>query len=113
MNQPQFKYEQRTFKHLFEMSETLLHEANEQLIRIDIGQLPNDVDARNYVKFRLMHLQRSFGESVPIEFRSTYNSLWSQLYRLEHQADYRHPYIQQLLTHIMSDDQDHRKNYRK
>ncbi|WP_240468847.1 hypothetical protein [Anoxybacillus sp. MB8] len=104
MKHPRLKYEQRTFAHIDEMAETLLHEANEQLVRIDMGLLPNDVPSRNYAKFRLMHLQRSFGEHIPISFRSTYNSLWSQLYRLEHQGDYKHPYIQQLLIQLKNND---------
>ncbi|WP_297990540.1 hypothetical protein [Anoxybacillus sp.] len=104
MKSPRLKYEQRTFTHIDEMAETLLHEINEQLIRIDMGLLQNDVQTRNYAKFRLMHLQRSFGENVPLSFRSTYNSLWSQLYRLEHQDHYKHPYIQQLLIQLRNND---------
>jgi hypothetical protein len=92
------KYEQQTFANLEEMTETLLHEANEQIIRIDMGELSNSCEERNYAKFRLMHLQRSFCDVVPMEFRSTYNSLWSQLYRLEHQCNYKHPYLKQLLS---------------
>ncbi|WP_257008288.1 hypothetical protein [Bacillus sp. FJAT-45350] len=99
------KYEERTFNSLEEMTEVLLHESNEQLIRIDIGQIENLNVERNYAKWRLMHIQRSHQDrTLSHKYRSTYNSLWSQLYRLEHQGEYRHPYLDDLIKLFMKDE---------
>ncbi|MBN6188376.1 hypothetical protein JQN58_16100 [Aneurinibacillus sp. BA2021] len=92
-----FSFEKRDFSSLDEMVDALLHEANEQIIRIDVGQVKNTSEHRNYIKWRLLHLQYFFGDTVPSNVRSTYNSLWSQLYRLEHQDEYRHPYLKKLV----------------
>lgn len=100
MTTNKFSFEKRDFSSLEEMVDTLLHEANEQIIRIDIGQTDNTNEHRNYVKWRLLHLQYFFGDTVPSAVRSTYNSLWSQLYRLEHQDEYKHPYLKRLVEQV-------------
>ncbi|WCK55864.1 hypothetical protein PP175_08040 [Aneurinibacillus sp. Ricciae_BoGa-3] len=97
MSNHKFSYENNIFSSLEEMTDILLHEANEQIILIDIGDMPNNGPVRNYIKWRLLHLQYYFKEQIPNEIRSTYNSLWSQLYRLEHQDEYRHPYLKQVM----------------
>ncbi|ERI10003.1 hypothetical protein [Aneurinibacillus aneurinilyticus] len=100
MTTKKFSFESREFSSLEEMTDALLHEANEQIVRIDIGNVSNVNENRNYVKWRLLHLQYYFGDIIPIQIKSTYNSLWSQLYRLEHQDEYRHPYLKSLLEKI-------------
>jgi hypothetical protein len=100
MNTKKLSFENRNFSSFEEMVDTLLHEANEQIIRIDIGGMKNNKDNRNYAKWRLLHLQYYFGDTIPASIKSTYNSLWSQLYRLEHQDEYRHPYLKKLLEQI-------------
>ncbi|UII56204.1 hypothetical protein LS684_01480 [Cytobacillus spongiae] len=94
------KFEGLEYRSLDEMANNLLHEANERIIRIDLGEFENDRETRNYAKFRLMHLSRSFDGHIPEEFRSMYNSLWSQLYRLEHQGKYTNPYLSQIMDRI-------------
>jgi hypothetical protein len=100
MSTVKFSFENREFPSLEEMTDVLLHEANEQIIRIDMGNMANTNDNRNYVKWRLLHLQYYFGNVTPMKVKSTYNSLWSQLYRLEHQDEYRHPYLKKLLEKV-------------
>ncbi|BAU29212.1 hypothetical protein DFP93_11724 [Aneurinibacillus soli] len=100
MNTKKFSYENRHFSSLQEITEVLLHEVNEQIIRIDIGVIKNTSENRNYSKWRLLQLQFYFADTVPEEYRSTYNSLWSQLYRLEHQDTFRHPYLKILLEQL-------------
>lgn len=100
MTTKKFSYENRNFASLQEMTEVLLHEVNEQIIRIDMGVLTNTPESRNYSKWRLLHLQFYFGDMVPEVYRSTYNSLWSQLYRLEHQDTFRHPYLKHILEKL-------------
>ncbi|BAU29012.1 hypothetical protein DFP93_103139 [Aneurinibacillus soli] len=95
-------YEGREFTNKTEMIFTLLHEANEQIIRIDIGELPNGIDERNEAKFRLLHIQSCFGSCIPQEYRDIYNSLWSQMYRLEYQVGYRHPHLKELLENLLA-----------
>ncbi|MBN6187605.1 hypothetical protein JQN58_11815 [Aneurinibacillus sp. BA2021] len=93
-------YEKEQFSCFDSMTETLLHEINQQIVRIDIGEKENTEEERSYAKWRLIHLQQCFGDCVPERYRSTYNSLWSQLYRLEHQKNYRHPYVSYLIEKI-------------
>lgn len=102
MNVVRLKFEKCEFANLDEMATVLLNEANERIVLIDIGELENNRDNRNYAKFRLMHLQRSFQGHTHEEFRSIYNSLWSQLYRLEHQGNYSNPYLKTLLDRLHS-----------
>lgn len=90
-------YDGRYFQSGQEMIETLLHEANKQIIRIDIGDLPNRLQHRNYIRFRLVHLQHVFNNIPPQQYRSTYNSLWSHLYRLEHLSPGHGAYLRGLL----------------
>ncbi|WP_374722297.1 hypothetical protein [Peribacillus tepidiphilus] len=94
------KFEGQVYSTVLEMAEFLLNQANEKIIRIDLGEFPNNVEERNYIKFRLMHLQRVFSDSVPAEILSIYNSVWSQLYRLEHQCQYVHPYLAKVMEYI-------------
>ncbi|WP_245590437.1 hypothetical protein [Aneurinibacillus terranovensis] len=75
METEKFLYESKEFASLQEMSESLLHEANQQIIRIDMGELPNTAEVRNYIKWRLLHLQYHFNDKIPHELRTTYNSL--------------------------------------
>lgn len=100
-------FENREFSCLTDMIETLLHEANRQIVQIDVGQKKNTATERAYAKWRLLHLQKCFGEYIPEEYRSTYNSLWSHVYRLEHQVGYRHPYIIYLLEKIFCQNSSH------
>ena len=100
MTTKKFSYENRHFVSLQEITEVLLHEVNEQIIRIDMGVIANTPENRNYSKWRLLQLQFYFGDNVPEIYRSTYNSLWSQLYRLEHQDAFRHPYLKQALEQL-------------
>jgi hypothetical protein len=93
-------FEGRRFSGFTEMVEILLHEANEQIVKIDMGKRKNTYEERAYAKWRLLHLQHCFGECVPEEYRKIYNSLWSHVYRLEHQVDYRHPYTVYLLEKL-------------
>lgn len=94
-------YEGRCFPNRQNMIETLLHEVNEQAIRIDMGELPNGLEQRNYIRFRLVHLQHVFNNIPPVHYRSMYNSLWSQLYRLEHQFHGHGVYLRALLEKIV------------
>lgn len=95
-------YEGREFTSKKEMICTLLHEANEQLIRIDMGKLPNSITERNQAKFRLLHIQGCFDSCIPQEYRNMYNSLWSQVYRLEYETGYRHPYLKEIWENILT-----------
>ena len=83
---------------------SLLEEANRQIIKLDLGRCENNVLHRNYVRFRLIHLQHHFGDHIPVKFRDVYNSLWSHLYRLEHQSGYENPYLRELLTYLVSEN---------
>ncbi|WP_096199014.1 hypothetical protein [Bacillus sp. FJAT-45350] len=88
-----YRFQDRTFSTNVEMVEVLLHEANERIIKIDIGEYENNRLNRNYAVWRLNNLQKNVSESFFIGYKSTYNSLWSQLYRLEHLSGDGHPYI--------------------
>ncbi|ERI09686.1 hypothetical protein [Aneurinibacillus aneurinilyticus] len=98
------RFDSQAFSCFDNMVETLMHEANEQIVRIDTGDKKNTNLERMYARWRLQHLQQCFGECVPGVYRSTYNSLWSQLYRLEHQAGYRNPYVVYLLEKVLCRD---------
>jgi len=100
MQEIRLKFEKCEYKSLEEMTTALLNEANERIIRIDLGQINNSKEERNYTKFRLMHLQRSYDGQVDERYRSIYNSLWSQVYRLEHQGNYTNPYLKTLLERL-------------
>ncbi|OEH92804.1 hypothetical protein [Bacillus solimangrovi] len=100
MEDMNLKYKDRIFVSIEQLSETLLHEINEQILYIDMGEKKNTHDQRNQAKFLLMHLQRAYKGTVPTQYRSTYNSLWSQLYRLEHQDEFKHPYLKTLFDKI-------------
>lgn len=100
MGNIRLKFENILFSSVDEMVTILLNETNEQIVRIDLGEKDNNVEERNYAKFRLMHIQRTYSECVPEQYRGMYNSLWSQLYRLEHQGDYVNPYLKQLIQKI-------------
>ncbi|MCP1356477.1 hypothetical protein [Aneurinibacillus migulanus] len=95
------RFDSQEFSCFHSMVEALMHEANEQIERIDVGDKKNTDSERMYARWRLQHLQQCFGECVPDVYRSTYNSLWSQLYRLEHQAGYRNPYVVYLLEKVL------------
>ncbi|MBM7647905.1 hypothetical protein JOC78_000845 [Bacillus ectoiniformans] len=90
------KYGDKTYTSLEQMTKSLLHEANEIIIKIDMGQLKNEAAERNHAKFRLMHLQRNFVTCVPENDKAMYNSLWSQLYRLEHEDHYVNPFLKSI-----------------
>ncbi|WCN37980.1 hypothetical protein [Aneurinibacillus uraniidurans] len=94
-------YDGQYFQNQQKMIETLLHETNEQIIRIDMGDLPNRLEHRNYIRFRLVHLQHVFGNIPPQQYRSTYNSLWSHLYRLEHLSPTHGAYLRGLLEKFL------------
>lgn len=102
MKEVRLKFENGVYETLDEMAASLLNEANERIVLIDIGEIKNNREERNYAKFRLMHLQRSFHGKVHEQYRSIYNSLWSQLYRLEHQGNYSSPYLKSLLEKLQS-----------
>ncbi|BAU26384.1 hypothetical protein DFP93_11462 [Aneurinibacillus soli] len=95
-------YDGRYFQSHQEMIETLLHEINKQIIRIDMGDLQNRLDHRNYIRFRLVHLQHVFNNIPPQQYRSTYNSLWSHLYRLEHLSTGHGAYLRGLLEKLLA-----------
>lgn len=100
MNEVRLKFEKIEYANLDEMATALLNEANERIILIDIGEVENNRDERNYIKFRLMQLERSYQGEIHEKYRSIYNSLWSQLYRLEHQGNDSNPYIKALLERL-------------
>lgn len=95
-----WKYGGCKYNSLNEMMEKLLKEANEQIIRIDLGEIENNRDERNFAKFRLMQIERSFHGCIHEEYRAIYNSLWSQVYRLEHQGKYTNPYLKSILDRL-------------
>lgn len=102
MNPICLKFEGREFPTIIEMIETLLEEANERIVRIDLGEFNNDLSERNYIKFRLLHIQRSMNDLVPKDTRSIFNSVWTQLYRLEHQGNHVNPYLSKILEQIQN-----------
>ncbi|BAU25984.1 hypothetical protein DFP93_13320 [Aneurinibacillus soli] len=102
MNDFGFIFEGRNFASFDEMAETLFHEANERIVRMDIGEIQNTQEERAYIKWRLVHMQACFQKEIPDRYRSIYNSLWSQLYRLEHEVNYRHPYAVYLLERVFA-----------
>lgn len=93
-----FVFDQKQFTTLEEMAETLLHEVNEQIVKIDMGYISNDRKERNLIRWRLQHLEHHFQGKIPELYKTTYNSLWSQLYRLEHETDCRHAYMHHILS---------------
>lgn len=95
-------YDGRTFSSEEQMIVSLLEEANRQIIKLDLGRCENNIFHRNYIKFRLVHLQCHFGDYIPVRFRDIYNSLWSHPYRLEYQSGYQNPYLRELLTHLVN-----------
>ncbi|MEH6941963.1 hypothetical protein [Bacillus sp. JJ722] len=99
MNQ-MLKYEGQEFISENDMAEVLLNQANERVVRIDMGEYPNTQEERNYIKFRLMHLQRTLSKNVFVEVRPVFNSIWSQLYRLEHQCQFKHPFLEKIKGYI-------------
>lgn len=98
------QFNRHSFASEEEMCDVLLIEANEQLIKIDLGQLENCSEIRNEIRWKLMHLQRVFKDNTPVKYRSTYNSLWSQLYRLDHQDIHKRPLLQELLSSMMKEE---------
>ncbi|WLR51421.1 hypothetical protein LC040_00515 [Bacillus tianshenii] len=80
--------------------ETWLHEVNEIILKVDMGELPNKEEYRKFAKWRLSAVERYFNNKIDHKFKSTYNSLWSQLYRLEHSAEFEHPYIKTLIEQL-------------
>lgn len=103
MQNESFVYDEITFLSEEKMITSLLEDANRQLIKIDLGHCENNVICRNYVKFRLVHLQHHFGDYIPVKFRDVYNSLWKHLYRLEYASGYRHPYLEELFAQLMGE----------
>lgn len=79
------------------MIEQLLHEANEHIVRIDTGEIVNNREERNYVAWRLNRISHYQGHPFFEKIKSTYNSLWSHLYRLEHTAGFVHPLVKKFL----------------
>lgn len=104
MNNSHLKFNRRSFSTYNEMCDILLTESNEHLLKIDLGELENCLEERNEIRWRLMHLQRVFEGNTPVEYRSTYNSLWSQLYRLDHQDEHKSPIIKELLRTMMKEE---------
>lgn len=104
MKEVRLKFENYEYANLDVMATVLLNEANERIVLIDIGERENNREERNYSKFRLMQLERSFQGEIPEKYRSMYNSLWSQLYRLEHQGNESNPYIKTLLDRLHHKD---------
>lgn len=102
MNDFGYIFEDRNFASFDEMAETLFYEANEQIIRMDRGEIENTQKERAYIKWRLVHMQSCFQKEVPNRYRSLYNSLWSQLYQFEHKVNYRHPYAVYLLERVFT-----------
>lgn len=100
MKEVRLKFENDEYASLGEMTAALLNEANERIVLIDLGQRENSREERNYAKFRLMHLERAFHGEMHEEYRSIYNSLWSQLYRLEHQGNDSNPYLKTLMDRL-------------
>lgn len=100
-------FENRNFGNFYEMVETLLNEASKQVVRIELGEIQNTHKERIYIKWRLVHLQACFQCSIPGRYRPLYNSLWSQLYRLEHASNYRHPYTIYLLEQVFAKAERH------
>jgi hypothetical protein len=106
MRDEKLVYEGRRFSNEKEMINTLLHEANKKILEIDMGKCQNNIQERNKAKFMLIHLQHHFGECIPHEVRQVYNSLWSQMYRLEYESGYRHPYVKELLEKLFKEQLD-------
>lgn len=100
MNPLCLRFEGREFSSLQEMIDTLIGEANERVIRIDLGEVDNIAQERLYIKIRLMHIERCDDEDLPKEIKAIMSSIWSQLYRLEHQETYVHPYLLKILEQI-------------
>lgn len=73
--------------------ETLLQEANLIIIQIDNGNIENTRANRNYATWRLQRVEKYLNESTKTNIRKMLNSLWSQLYRLEHSQGDLHPFI--------------------
>lgn len=100
MKEVRLKFENYEYTNLDEMATALLNEANERIVLIDLGERENNREERNYAKFRLMQLERSFQGEIQEKYRAIYNSLWSQLYRLEHQGNDSNPYLKTLLDRL-------------
>ena len=60
-----FVFDQKQFTTLEEMAETLLHEVNEQIVKIDMGYISNDRKERNLIRWRLQHLEHHFQGKSP------------------------------------------------
>lgn len=97
-------FEGRTYTSPYEMTQDLLEQANEKIIRIDLGKLPNSPEERLRIKLWLMQIDRCVEVEYPIEVKAIIGSVWSQLYRLEHQDDYIHPYLSKILEKIQHDN---------
>lgn len=90
-------FHDRQFSSIEAMIEQLLHEANEHIVRIDTGEIVNNREERNYVAWRLNRISHYQGHPFFEKIKSTYNSLWSHLYRLEHTAGFVHPLVKKFL----------------
>lgn len=80
--------------------EQLLQEANFIIIQIDNGNLENSRENRNYATWRLQRVEKNINQLCEKKLRQMSNSLWSQLYRLEHAQGDLHPLILKLRESI-------------
>ncbi|MGE7604884.1 hypothetical protein ACQKL5_20820 [Peribacillus sp. NPDC097675] len=104
MKKGYLKFEGRTYASTYEMIQSLLEQANEKIIRIDLGEVPNSPDERIFIKLWLLQIDRCGEEGIPMEVKARIGSVWSQFYRLEHQEDYIHPYLSKMLEQIQNDN---------
>lgn len=103
MEQRCLKFEGEIYTSVQEMASALLEQANERIIRIDLGEVPNQSAERLCIKLRLMHIERYKDEGLPKKTMEAIGSLWSHLYRLEHQEEYIHPYLLRIMERIHND----------
>lgn len=104
MKKGYLKFEGRTYASTYEMIQVLLEQANEKIIRIDLGEVPNSPEERLFIKLWLLQIDRCGEEELPLEVKARLGSVWSQFYRLEHQEDYIHPYLSKILEQIQNDN---------
>ncbi|MGE7782132.1 hypothetical protein ACQKL0_19750 [Peribacillus sp. NPDC097264] len=96
------EFEGKTYASTYEMTQVLLEQANEKIIRIDVGERPNTPKERLPIKLWLLQIDRCVEENITLETKAIIGSVWSQFYRLEHQEDYIHPYLSKTLEQIQN-----------
>lgn len=105
-----YRFYDRLFDSEQELIETLLAEAREQIINIESMVLQNTNEHRIQIKSRLRAISHYINHPSFENIKETYNTLWGQVYRLEHVICFCHPYIKSIQDQICKINIESNKN---